>query len=117
MKNIKQDLAHFQEAKETLLEVILTYIKKESGHSYEDRLEVYLDACEKDILPIDNHYHHFDGVNWDKHTLFDDFYCERYATFHVDTLQNYGDYEDITDIRAAYEYFMDKGIAGFINNW
>ena len=114
----KEFLAKFLEnfaTKRDMLKAILFNYCNDRNNSFEGRKEIFLEACNLDIFPIDGTYHNFDGVDWNKKTLFDDFYVDKYATFKVSNLDSFE--EHIEDIEAAYEYFMEKGIRGFINNW
>lgn len=119
MKNKKEVLAGIDivnscisDAKESSLKFI-----RDLENKYEDRLEVYKKV--NHLLPINPYYENFDGVDWNKSTLYDDFYCGKYSTFTFEDLLNFinSKNEAILDPKAAIEYFMTKGIQGFINNW
>lgn len=105
-------ISYANDAKESSLKFIY-----DLKNNYEDRLEVYKKV--NHLLPINPYYENFDGVDWNKSTLYDDFYCDKYSTFTFENLLNFIDNknEAILDPKAAIEYFMIKGIQGFINDW
>lgn len=79
-----------------------------------------------EITPIDSFYFHLDGIDWDRMSLYDDFYCDKYATMlasdMIDIIEDKKSessrkiWLDI-DVNNIKEQFCQKFIKGFINAW
>ena len=113
----------FAKTKNELQESINSFIDNESV-DLNDRIEVFQKACKLGIYPIKQWVELFDGVNWEEKTLYDDFNCEKHATFSFGYLvKHYVDYSEeetnelFEDIEASIKYFFKKRMAGFINDW
>jgi len=116
---MKEYIERYLELKETLTTALKEYVKDKSI-PVDERWEAFIKA---DVAPIDGTYHDPDGIDWNKYTLYDDFYCDRYATIKANSILELckdmaSDEEGFEyDPVAIKEYFMDNFISGFINDW
>lgn len=113
-----EHIEQYLSIKETLTTALKEYVKDKSI-PIDERWEAFIKA---DVAPIANTYHNPDGIDWNKYTLYDDFYCDKYATMTAQSLfelcEDKADDEDFEyDPEAVKEYFMENFISGFINNW
>lgn len=107
----------FEETQRIAKNNLIKFIQNK-GIPLDTRWEMYLKHGSK-ILPVDSYYYHPEGIDWNKHTLYDDFYCEMYETMTVDHMTDILDGAD--DIKVDWnlykESWMGKAIWGFINDW
>lgn len=81
------------------------------------RWNLYLKHGEM-LLSIDSYYFEPDGIDWNRHTLFDDFCCDKYATMTVDNMTKQIEEKNLeVNMNEYKESWMQKGIWGFINDW
>ena len=72
----------------------------------------------KEFLPIDSYYFEPEGIDWNKHTLYHDFYCDKYATMTVDSMTEQIEQNEFEVDWIKYkESWLQKGIWGFIHDW
>jgi len=113
------DLKEIIDISTTLTEKVKTYVTNKEI-PIEDRWEVLITYPS---IPISNTYQNPEPIDWDRISLYDDFYVDKYATCTAEDFVevcedkqeewNLSD-DDITEIK---EYFCQKFIRGFINNW
>lgn len=95
---------------------------KDGGVSFDLKWNTFIAS---ELASIDSNYHHPDTIDWNKTTLYDDFYCDKYGTIKADSfierceeLKNKNHEGFINyDSDKVKQYFMDSFISGFINNW
>lgn len=81
------------------------------------RWDIYLKHGEM-LLSINTYSFEPDGIDWNKYTLFDDFYCDKYATMTVDSMTEQIEQNEFEVDWIKYkESWLQKGIWGFINDW
>lgn len=121
MEVINYVLNTYEKHKQDVKDQVDRFIDDESI-DLDDRVLIFQKACNLGIYPIDRFYHQFDGVDWNTHTLHDDFHLEKYSTFHFDTIVDIyftevKDDDRFLNIEDSIKYFFKKKIAGFINDW
>jgi hypothetical protein len=119
MDNLKELISQHKKERELLIEKLKDYCKDRTI-PLEERWELFI---ESDLGEIDNYYHEPDGINWNKYTLYDDFNCDKYATIDVKGMLKtckkvLVDDENFTFDEVVFkEYFLNKFLKGFINDW
>lgn len=84
--------------------------------SLDSRWDIYL-KYGKEFLPIDSYYFEPEGIDWNKYTLFDNFYCDKYATMTVDSMTEQIEQNGFEVDWIKYkESWLQKGIWGFMND-
>ena len=79
-------------------------------------------AC-GETKPIDDFYRNPPGINWDKTTLYDDFYTEKRETLLANNMLNIiidkrdqFDWDEEKEIKFK-ESFLQDFCKGFVNDW
>lgn len=71
-----------------------------------------------ELLPVSSWVENPAGIDWNKHTLYDDFYIDRYEiATAIRLLKHIEDKELDVDITAFKEWWLQKGISGFKHDW
>jgi hypothetical protein len=79
---MKEKIEQFLKEKESLIKEFKKWVK-DKNIPLEERWDLFV----KSGLGVhDNYYHKPKGIDWDKYTLYDDFYIDRYATISCDRM-------------------------------
>ena len=86
----------------------------------DERWEVFIKS---DLGDIDDFYRNPPGINWNKKTLFDDFYTDKRSTLSANDMLNIiidepekFDWDEEKEIEFK-ESFLQDFCKGFINDW
>ena len=114
---VNSKIEAFKPVKEALINLIKEYVQDKSI-DIEDRWTVFIKAGENKLVNHDRFYHEPKGINWNKHTLYDDFGIDKYATINVERMLESAIEDKIIEDETAFkEYFMNKFIYSFENDW
>lgn len=113
---IEKTLENFLKEKEKMTSFFKNIITDEK-HSLEWRWSLYSIYADE-FLPISSWVEMPAGIDWNKHTLYDDFHIDRYEiATAVRLLEDIEDKGLNVDITAFKEWWLEKGISGFKNDW
>lgn len=94
---------------------------KDKSQPLEERWQLFCDARKGERRPF---YIQPAGLDWDKVTLFDDFYIDRYQTVWVtDWYEQCIEMRDSEDIKLQFdgdafrEWILEMFIWSFVNDW
>ena len=118
LKSIKEALSQYLKNKERFINFLKQFVVNKN-YSLEDRWEVFI---ESDLGDISGCVESPPGIDWNRITLYDDFYKDRYATvLAVDMLYRINDdesgkFKDFDEV-AFKEFFLQEFKKGFIHDW
>ena len=115
---MKDELESFLDLKESVASNLKEWVKDKSI-PLEERWELFIKSG---LGVYDSFYHNFPGIDWNKKTLYDDFYMEKHTTrdviYFLDIIEGDDDIEWDNEKDIAFkEYFLEKFIVGFENDW
>lgn len=110
---MKEKIENFLKLKEELKKELKEYVK-DKKIPLEERWELFVKS------KLGNHsryYYEFEGIDWNRYTLYDDFYTDKYAQITVDAmLETARELEDFDEI-AFKKDVLNKFIYSFENDW
>jgi hypothetical protein len=115
-KEILEVIQRFKERRDKTKNLVKEFCQDKSI-PLEERWEVFITSGLGDH---DSWYHDADGIDWDRYTLHDNFYCDRHEVMKVDrmlTLAKQGNMFEENGEEAFKEYFLDKFVYSFENDW
>lgn len=116
---MKHEIQSFLETKQNLINRFKAWVTDKSV-PLEERWELFIKS---DLGDISTYYENPPGIDWNKHTLYDDFYYDKYATCKAkDILERVQEEEekfswDENKEVEFKEFFLNKFLKGFINDW
>lgn len=114
---ITNEINRYQDLKENTTKKVKEYVQNKEN-PLEERWNIFIASELGDHL---SYYEEFEGIDWGKHTLYNDFCCEKYQTIDAydilsiikDDLESFEDFQE----DVFKEDVLSKFIYSFKNDW
>ena len=114
------DLCELNKQHEIILSTTKSYVQ-DSQFDFDKRWNVFIKAGELGLIPTDSCYFEPEGLDWNKTSLYDDFYIDKYQTYDVKTMLEHAIenklIENDEDIIKFKESCMTQFIYSAENDW
>lgn len=113
---MREQIAEFKEQEKKIKEDLEAWVKDESI-PLEERWQVLIDSeLGEHISCVEEP----DGINWNKHTLYDDFYTDRYVIITMKSIYDIAKRKNLFEENGETEfkqYCINNFIHSFTNDW